>query len=134
MPIRTVVQELCDVCYADEGGRESPATDRLRFSWQGRDYVLVACSLHVGPVRDELQRLSDIATPEPRARRAGAGDGLREQRPEVARRRGAAGAGRTLFSQLDSEEKGRFRAWAGLPTARRIADERVSDWVKAGRP
>jgi hypothetical protein len=44
------------------------------------------------------------------------------------------GSAPTLFSQLDSEEKDRFRAWAKLPTARRIGDARVNEWIKAGRP
>jgi hypothetical protein len=42
--------------------------------------------------------------------------------------------GPTLFSQLDSEEKERFRAWANMPTARRIGDARVKEWIDAGRP
>jgi hypothetical protein len=40
----------------------------------------------------------------------------------------------TLFSQLDSEEKDRFRAWAKMPTARRIGDAKVNEWISAGRP
>lgn len=40
----------------------------------------------------------------------------------------------TLFSQLDSTEKDRFRKWARMPTARRIADARVQEWIKAGKP
>jgi hypothetical protein len=40
----------------------------------------------------------------------------------------------TLFSQLDSEEKDRFRKWAKLPDARRIRDSRVKEWIDAGRP
>ena len=41
--------------------------------------------------------------------------------------------GKTLFSQLDPEEKDRFRAWAKLPTARRIGDAKVQQWIDAGR-
>jgi hypothetical protein len=40
----------------------------------------------------------------------------------------------TLFSQLDSTEKSRFRRWAKMPNARRIADSRVQEWIVAGRP
>lgn len=42
--------------------------------------------------------------------------------------------GSTLFSQLDPEERDRFRRWAELPNARRIADARVQEWMDAGRP
>jgi hypothetical protein len=41
---------------------------------------------------------------------------------------------KTLFSGLDSEEKERFRQWAKMPTARRIGDGRVQEWIDAGRP
>jgi hypothetical protein len=43
-------------------------------------------------------------------------------------------ANKTLFSQLDGEEKARFRKWAKAPNARRIADSKVNEWVKAGKP
>jgi hypothetical protein len=56
-----------------------------------------------------------------------------------AGRQSVRGAGRsagspTLFSQLDSTEKDRFRKWAKMPNARRIGDSRVQEWIKAGRP
>jgi hypothetical protein len=41
---------------------------------------------------------------------------------------------RTLYSQLGSDEKTRLRAWADMPTARRISDDRVNSWIAAGRP
>jgi hypothetical protein len=41
---------------------------------------------------------------------------------------------KTLFSQLSEPEKERFRAWAQMPTARRIGDHRVQRWIEAGRP
>jgi Lsr2 len=41
---------------------------------------------------------------------------------------------KTLFSQLSSDEKVRFRAWADMATARRISDSRVNSWVDAGKP
>jgi hypothetical protein len=49
-------------------------------------------------------------------------------------RRSSNAGGPTLFSQLESEEKDRFRAWAGMLTARRIGDARVKEWIEAGRP
>jgi len=46
----------------------------------------------------------------------------------------APSGSKTLFSQLDVEEKDRFRKWADMPTARRIGDSRVQEWIDAGRP
>ena len=40
----------------------------------------------------------------------------------------------TMYSQLNGEEKARFRSWANMPTARRISDARVKSWVAAGKP
>jgi hypothetical protein len=47
----------------------------------------------------------------------------------------SAGRGsKTLFSGLDAEEKVRFRTWAKMPTARRVGDIKVQEWIDAGRP
>ncbi len=128
MPVRTVVEEFCDVCF-EQDGEETPATDHLRFSWQGKDYLLLVCADHVGPIRDELQRLSELATPGTGRRRAAAA-ATRAPRAPAAVREGA----KTLFSQLSDDEKARFRKWADMPNARRIADARVKAWVSAGKP
>ena len=125
MPVRTVTEEFCDVCFAEDE-RETPASDRLRFSWLGREYLLLVCEDHVGETRDELQRLADVASPT---------TGRRAATPRQSRATPAArGAGKTLFSQLSDEEKARFRKWADLPRARRISDARVQEWTAAGRP
>ncbi len=131
MPTRTLVKELCDVCYADDES-ETDATDRLRFGWQGRDYLLLVCENHVDDVRDQLQHLSEIATAETSGRRAAPPVVSQPSRPAPPRRDPANR--KTLFSQLDDEEKERFRAWANMPNARRIADSRVEEWISAGRP
>jgi hypothetical protein len=150
MPTRTLVQDLCDVCFVDYNETESEATERLRFGWLGRDYVLLVCDEHVDDIRNELHRLSEMATLDG-ARGTG---GRRSPAPgrtgstRATGATGAAGAGRvanaaapatqkpakTLFSQLGAEEKERFRAWAEMPTARRIADKRIEEWISAGRP
>lgn len=127
MPIRTVVEEFCDVCF-NEDGRETIAVDRLRFGWQGRDYVLLVCAEHVEPLREQLQRLSELANPESAGRRGAFG--LRQGRTAPSSR----GAAKTAFSLLTTEEKARFRKWADLPNARRISDSRVDAWIEAGRP
>jgi hypothetical protein len=41
---------------------------------------------------------------------------------------------KTLFSSLEPAEKERFRTWAEMPTARRVSDARVNEWIDAGRP
>lgn len=122
MPTRTITQDFCDVCFADEPSTESEAHERIRFSWQGTPYVLLACERHVGPIREQLQGWADIASP-------GSGRG-------AGRGRSTAGGsgGQTLFSRLSPEDKAKFRAWADMPSARRIADTRVQEWLDAGRP
>lgn len=126
MPTRTITEELCDVCYGDEKQKETAATERLRFSWMGKNYVLLACDKHVGKIRDAFQHFSDLGSME---------DGVARM---TGRRGGPAGPaahrGRTLYSQLGNDEKERFRTWAKLPNARRIADTRVEAWIDAGRP
>lgn len=125
LPVRTVVEEFCDVCF-NEDQQEAPASERLRFSWLGRDYVLLACEDHVAEVRDELQRYADMASPTT-GRRAAA---PRQSRSAATGRQ----PGKTLFSQLSDDEKTRFRKWASMPNARRISDARVQEWTSAGRP
>lgn len=131
MPTRTLVQELCDVCFSEDE-TETEATDRLRFGWQGRDYVLLVCESHVDDVRDQLQHLSEVASPEGATRRRAAAPSAPRAPRSAAQP--AERASKTLFSQLSDEEKARFREWADMPNARRIADSRVRDWVAAGKP
>lgn len=121
MPIKTITQEICDVCYDADPASQTPATDQLRFSWQGRAYVLLVCDNHVRPIRESLDHWSDLAA-EARSP------------AETGRRSRVTSGPATLFSQLDSEEKDAFRAWADMPTARRIADTRVRAWIDAGKP
>jgi len=52
--------------------------------------------------------------------------------PDVGSRRERGS--KTLFSELDPEEKERFREWARMPTARRIGDAKVREWIDSGRP
>lgn len=127
MPTRTVIEELCDVCFGDEKQKETIATDRVRFSWLGKDYVVLVCAKHVGKIRDALQHFSEVGSVEGGARRPAG-------RRAGATPRASAGAGKTLYSQLSDEEKEHFRVWADLPNARRIADARVKEWTAAGRP
>lgn len=124
MPVRTVTEEFCDVCYASDKQKQTPATQRVRFSWLGKNYLVLACDKHIDSVRNPLQHLSDIGSLE-------AGN-----RASVGRQRGGrpTATAATEFSQLSAEEKERFRTWADMPNARRIADARVREWTAAGRP
>ena len=130
-----VTLDICDVCYHDDKKqKETPASDTLRFSWLGTAYVIYACAQHVDGVRDTLQHYADIASQAedqpsvlPVATRQRATRGPAAATPTTERTV-------TLFSQLDSEEKDRFRTWANMPTARRIGDSRVQEWIDAGKP
>jgi len=126
LPVRTVVEEFCDICFNEEAQQETPASDHLRFAWQGRDYVLLVCEDHVDEIREELQHYADLASPTTGRRSANP----RQTRSSTAGRQ----PGKTLFSQLSDAEKGRFRKWADMPNARRISDSRVQEWTTAGRP
>jgi hypothetical protein len=128
MPTRTIVQDFCDVCFAEHDEKEVSAIERLRFGWQNREFLLLVCDKHADPIRDELQRLCDLATPEGGRRPSPSAPLKPRATPSPAR------PSKTLFSQLTDTEKERFRAWADMPTARRIADARVKEWTKAGKP
>jgi hypothetical protein len=136
MPSRTLVEELCDVCFADDDGVETDAAEQLQFGWLGRDYVLLVCERHVDDIRDQLQHLSEIASPVSGRRRQAsppASTPRRPGRPQKASQPPARQA-KTLFSQLTDNDKARFRRWADMPNARRIGDKRVQEWIDAGRP
>jgi hypothetical protein len=129
MPTRTVVQEFCDVCFAEDNETEVSAIEKLRFGWQDREFQLLVCAEHADPIRDELQRLSELASPaDGRRRTTGAARQTRAVAPAPAK------PTKTLFSQLSGSEKERFRAWAEMPNARRISDARVKEWIEAGKP
>ena len=128
MPTRTIVQEYCDVCFAEQNEKEVPATDKVRFAWQGRDLLLLVCEKHADPIRNELQRLSELASPEVGGRRVVAT--ARQPRATAA----SGPSTKTLFSQLSDDEKLRFRQWADMPNARRIGDARVKEWTDVGKP
>jgi EmrB/QacA subfamily drug resistance transporter len=66
-----------------------------------------------------------------KARKTGRGDSGSRARP---RDKSAATSSKTLISGLGAEDKARFRVWAGMPTARRVSDIKVREWIDAGRP
>lgn len=110
---QTVIVKLTD----DVDGGEADET--VSFSLDGRAYEIDLNKKNSTALRKALQPYVE------KGRSAGTRG--------VGRRR-LGGSNPTLFSQLDSEEKERFRAWANLPNSRRIGDVRVKEWISAGRP
>ena len=114
---KTVIVRLTDDI---DGG---DAEETLYFSLDGKSYEIDVNAANAARVRAAFEpfiakgRASGGSTGRPRTVRTAAGP-----------------SEKTLFSQLSSEEKARFRAWADMATARRISDSRVNSWVEAGKP
>jgi hypothetical protein len=113
---KTVIVKLTDDI---DGG---DADETVHFSLDGKSY-------EIDVNRDNAGRLRDALKPFISKGRPSSGS----PRPRPSRAGGSSGEA-TLFSQLTSEEKQRFRSWANMATARRISDARVNGWVAAGKP
>jgi hypothetical protein len=113
---KTVIVKLTDDI---DGG---DADETVFFTLDGKSYEIDVNSANAVRVRAAFQPFIDKARPS-----AGAG------RARAVKANGGSNE-KTLFSQLSSEEKSRFRAWANMGTARRISDSRVNSWVAAGKP
>jgi hypothetical protein len=111
---QTVIVRLTDDI---DGG---DAEETITFGLDGKSYQIDLNKKNATALRRAFKTYIDRGRP---ARQA-----------STSRRRANPGTGPTLFSQLDSEEKERFRTWAELPNARRIGDARVREWFDAGRP
>lgn len=98
-----------------EGG---DADETINFSLDGKSFQIDLNKKNAAAMRKALKTYIDAG----RSARQTASHGRR------------SGSTLTLFSQLSSEEKDRFRAWAKLPDARRISDSRVQEWIDAGKP
>jgi hypothetical protein len=105
------------ITYLTDDLDGSDADETVRFALDGRSYEIDLNKKNAAALRRALKPYLDAGRTSRRASRATA-------------RAGSP----TLFSQLDSTEKDRFRRWAKMPNARRIADARVQEWIKAGRP
>jgi hypothetical protein len=112
---KTVIVRLTDDI---DGG---DADETVHVSLDGKNYEIDVNRVNAERVRDALKPF--IA----KARLSG------NNRYRASRANGSGGE-KTLFSQLSSEEKERFRTWANMATARRISDARVNSWITAGRP
>lgn len=101
------------------------ADETICFALNGKNYEIDLNAKNADKLREafapfiEKARISEKRTSGSRARRSSASGGEKAK---------------TLFSELDAEEKDRFRTWANMPTARRVSDVRVQEWIDAGRP
>ena len=107
------------VVYLSDDLDGSDADETVRFGLDGKAYEIDLNKKNAAAMRRALKQYIDAG------RSAG-------RQSSKASTRGTSSP--TLFSQLDSTEKDRFRKWAKMPTARRIGDTRVQEWIKAGRP
>jgi hypothetical protein len=117
---QTVIVKLTDDL---DGG---DADETVSSSLDGRSYEIDVNKKNADRIRKAFQPFIDRA----RSSSRGANPG----RSRRSSNRLPTSGSKTLFSQLDSEEKDRFRVWANMPTARRIGDVRVQEWMDSGRP
>lgn len=93
------------------------ADETVRFALDGKSYEIDLSKKNAAALRGSLKLY------------------LEKGRSVGGRSRRSGGSGRaTRFSKLGAKEKERFRRWAKLPNARRIADAKVEEWIKAGKP
>jgi hypothetical protein len=113
-----VVQLIDDL----EGGE---AHETVSFALDAKAYEIDLSKKNAAALRKLLAPYVEKGRPagRPPAGRGRAGGSARH-----------APAGKTLFSGLSAAERERFRAWADMPTARRVSDARVQSWIDAGRP
>jgi hypothetical protein len=116
---QTIVVKLVDDL---DGG---DADETVAFGLDGKTYEIELSKKNAAALRKVLAPYVDKARSAGRVPAPG-------RRGEGGRR--GSSAGKTLFSELSAQEKERFRAWANMPTARRIGDSRVQRWIDEGRP
>jgi hypothetical protein len=105
----------------------SDADETIRFALDGKTYEIDLSKKNAAALRKVLKPYVTAGRP---ARSVGRSTGRKATTRRSAGKRGS----KTAFSKLVAEEKDRFRKWAKLPNARRIADERVKAWIEAGKP
>ncbi len=111
---KTVIVRLTDDI---DGG---DADETVYFSLDGSSYEIDLSTANAARLREAIRPFVEMG------RVSGATGGSRATR--------SATGEKTLYSQLQEGEKARLRAWASMPTARRISDDRVKSWIAAGRP
>jgi Lsr2 len=113
---KTVIVKLTD----DMDGGDADET--IQFSLDGKSYEVDLSTTNASKLRDALKPYIENGR--------GIGTGIRVRSPRPS----GSPAADTLYSQLSDDEKTRFRAWADMPTARRISDARIKSWNAAGKP
>ena len=113
---KTVIVKLTD----DMDGGDADET--IEFALDGRSYEIDLSTTNAAKLREALKPYID------KGRSGHGGSRVRSVRP------GGPSTEDSLYSKLSGEEKARFRAWANMPTARRISDARVKSWSAAGKP
>jgi hypothetical protein len=114
---KTVIVKLTD----DIDG--SDADETIHFALDGRTYEIDVSAANATKIRQVLQPFIEKGRPSNTTRNAKGRSTPRTTPAEM-----------TMYSELTGEEKNRFRAWADMPTARRISDARVKSWMAAGKP
>jgi hypothetical protein len=112
---RTTIVKLTD----DISGGD--ANETILFTIDGRAYEIDLNEANAASLREALALYIEKGRPAPQA-------------PVSGGQRGGSSGSSTLFSTLGPDEKTRFRKWADMPKARRVADSRVQDWIDTGRP
>lgn len=117
---QTVIVKLTD----DIDGGEADET--ISFALNGNIYEIDLSAKNAQKLRDAFAPFIE------KGRKASRGDPASTK--TRASNTSTGTTSKTLFSGLDAEDKVRFRAWAKMPTARRVGDARVQEWIDAGRP
>jgi hypothetical protein len=118
-----MAQNLIIQLVDDMDGGEADET--VIFSLSGKTYEIDLNKRNAERLREAFAPFIDKARS---SNRGDSGSKLRQ-------RDTAPGAqSKTLFSTLDADEKARFRVWAKMPTARRVSDAKVQEWIDTGRP
>jgi Lsr2 len=112
---KTVIVKLTDDI---DGG---DADETVHFALDGKTYEIDLSAANAVVLREAFR---------PFIERGRASSGGRVRTPRVS----GPPPEETMYSQLSNDEKTRFRAWAAMPTARRISDARVKGWIAAGKP
>jgi Lsr2 len=109
---KTVIVKLTDDI---DGG---DADETVHFALDGRAYEIDLSAANASSLRQAFKPFIEKGRPTSGGRPKAGGPPVED----------------TMYSQLSSDEKTRFRAWADMPTARRISDARVKSWIAAGKP
>ena len=112
---KTVIVKLTDDI---DGG---DADETVHFALDGKTYEIDLSAANAATLREVFKPFVEKGRPS---------SGGRVRSPRVS----GSPVEDTMYSQLSNDEKTRFRAWASMPTARRISDARVKSWIAVGKP